>query len=167
MSSRRVRVFGGAGVGLLVGGAAMALPDRVGTLALLLALVLAAAIDIRTRRIPNWLTAGIAAFALAQAVPDAVAAAAAAGAIGTASGLAIAIVARGGFGMGDVKLMGAVGAVVGLPMLLAFLFTMALLGGVHALLVLMTAGGSDIRRRTMPYGPAIAAACALVVLLGR
>ncbi len=77
---------------------------------------------------------------------------------------AISTAQRGAFGMGDVKLMAAAGAVVGTGHILPFLFAMTLAGGVIALGYLVAHRGA---RATMPYGPAIAVATAWIVLVAR
>ena len=67
---------------------------------------LAAVIDVQTRRIPNWLTA--AAFLLAiglAAWQDNLVPALLGAALCLVVGIAIAALARGAFGGGDVKLM--------------------------------------------------------------
>src|SRR5689334_3209097 len=74
-----------------------------------LSLVAIAAIDLATRRIPNMLTlaAAVGAIALRLALErDELVEIVVAGAVCFAVLLVIAIVARGGFGMGDVKLAG-------------------------------------------------------------
>jgi len=101
-----------------------------------LGLAIAVYTDVRTRRIPNWLTAGIAAagFGLAfggGAVTPMQAA------LGLLAGLALMMPGHviGATGAGDVKLMAAIGAVVGPEMALrAFLYT-AVTGGVFAIVV--------------------------------
>jgi Flp pilus assembly protein protease CpaA len=124
---------------------------------LLLPVWAAAAIDVRTRRIPNALTgpALLAALGVAAwegALPAAILGAAACLAVGSA----IAFAARGGFGGGDVKLMTCAGAIVGITTVPGFLFWMSIAGG-------LLAGGIVLLCRhrgvTMPYGPAIAAGC--------
>ncbi len=125
---------------------------------------IAATIDLRTRRIPNWLTAAgvILAVAVAAASGDAIAAVAG-GTLAFVIGLLIAAVARGAFGGGDVKLMAYAGAAAGLGGVLPFLFWMSLAGG------LLAAGALALHRRrgvTMPYGPAIAIGLTVTLLLG-
>ncbi|GMU39279.1 MAG: prepilin peptidase [Chloroflexota bacterium] len=122
-----------------------------------------AAIDLRTRRIPNWLTATamLVAIAVAAASGDLLAAVAG-GALAFTIGVMIASVARGAFGGGDVKLMAYAGAATGLGGVVPFLFWMSLAGGLLAL------GALAVHRRrgvTMPYGPAIAAGLTLTLLL--
>jgi prepilin peptidase CpaA len=111
---------------------------------LVIGVLAATVIDIRTRRIPNVLTALMAAtgIGLAAAGANGVSLAAAALGIVVGFGLMLPGHALGATGAGDVKLMAAVGAIVG-PMLVvkAFLFT-AIAGGVLAIVV-------AIRRRRL------------------
>jgi prepilin peptidase CpaA len=151
--------------------------------------LVATIIDVRTRRIPNLLTALMATsgIGLAAAGANGVSLAAAALGIVVGFGLMLPGHALGATGAGDVKLMAAVGAIVG-PILVvkAFLFT-ALAGGVLALVVAvrrrrlaatLTATGQMIGapadtprviRAAVPgsrfaYGPAIAVGSVLAVL---
>jgi prepilin peptidase CpaA len=99
----------------------------------LIVLVSAAAwTDLRTRRIPNWITASGAAVGLALHVLYGGISGAMQSLAGAALGLAIflGLYAAGGMGAGDVKLFGAVGAFSGpQALVLVFVFT-GLLGGV-------------------------------------
>ena len=103
------------------------------TLALTLLLVLAAAADIRTHRIPNWLTlAGLAVGLVGNGwlgggggLRESLAG------IGVAS-LALALYAVRALGAGDVKLLGAVGALMGPGFLLWTLPGTILAGGLLA-----------------------------------
>jgi prepilin peptidase CpaA len=104
-------------------------------------LAIAVVTDVRTRRIPNWLTASLAAAGFGMAF-------AGGGltpwqaALGLVTGLALMMPAHviGATGAGDVKLMAAVGAVVGPGLTLrAFLFT-AVVGGLFAVAVAMRRG---------------------------
>lgn len=70
--------------------------------------------------------------------------------------LLVAIVTRGGFGMGDVKLAVLLGLFMGFwgwPVLAAGLFYTGLIGGIPALVLIATrrAGRGD----ELPYGPAM------------
>src|SRR6267154_6689276 len=98
----------------------------------LIVLVSAAAwTDLRTRRIPNWITVSGAAVGLGLHILYGGMSGAMQSLAGTALGLAIFIglYAAGGMGAGDVKLFGAVGAFAGPQALIAvFVFT-GLLGG--------------------------------------
>jgi prepilin peptidase CpaA len=108
-----------------------------------LSLGLAAAVytDVRTRRIPNWLTAGMAAAGFGIAFGGGAVTPVQA-TLGLLAGLALMMPGHviGATGAGDVKLMAAVGAVVGPDMAFrAFLYS-AVAGGVFALAVAMRRG---------------------------
>ena len=99
-------------------------------------LAIAVVTDVRTRRIPNWLTGALAAggFGIAFAGGGLTPVQAA---LGLLAGLGLMMPAHviGATGAGDVKLMAAVGALVGPgPIFKAFLFT-AVVGGVFAVAV--------------------------------
>ena len=124
----------------------------------------AAAYDLRTRRIPNWLTVSGAAVGFALHCWYGGWNGAWASLEGAALGLGMFIVffVAGGMGAGDVKLFGAVGSFVGpQALVLVFVFT-ALLGGVAA-------AGMAIWRRSlsgaMPYGVVIAGGTFVSLLL--
>ena len=158
-------------------------------LALSLGLAAAVVIDVRTRRIPNWLTGAIAGagFGLAfggggvsplQAL------------LGVLLGLALMLPGHviGATGAGDVKLMAAVGAFLGPGLVFrAFLYS-ALAGGVLALVVALRRGmladtlqgttqlvtspaatrGAIVapsRGNRFAYGPAIAAGTLITLLV--
>lgn len=136
--------------------------------------------DVRTRRIPNWLTGSIAgagfgiAFGGGAVTPVQAA-------LGLLTGLLLMMPGHliGATGAGDVKLMAAVGSVVGPDMVFrAFLYS-AVAGGVFAIAVAMHRGiltttlqdagrlmtspagarqaiESPSRANRFPYGPAIA-----------
>jgi prepilin peptidase CpaA len=158
---------------------------------LVIGLAAAVVIDVRTRRIPNWLTGGLAAagFGLAfggGAVTPLQAAA------GLGLGLVLMMPAHviGALGAGDVKLMAAIGAVVGPDLALrAFLYS-ALAGGVFALavaarrgilsstlqdtsrLVLSPSGARAVieapaRANRFAYGPAIAVGTLVSLMVTR
>jgi len=76
---------------------------------------LACAVDLRTRRVPNWLTFGSAAAALVFHMVSGGTSGVAHSALGWAAGTALLIVpyALGGLGAGDVKLVAALGAWLG------------------------------------------------------
>jgi prepilin peptidase CpaA len=100
------------------------------------ALAFAVVFDVRTRRIPNWLTGALAAAGFGMAFGGGVLTPAQA-ALGLLAGLLLMMPGHliGATGAGDVKLMAAVGAVVGPGQALrAFVFT-AVAGGVLAVLV--------------------------------
>jgi prepilin peptidase CpaA len=171
----------------------LSLPIRV-TLSAILAV--AAVSDLRTRRIPNWLTL--------PAIPVGVTAQAMfgdglwAGLAGFGAALAafFLLFAVGAMGAGDVKLFAAVGAFVGIRHLLVVFVMIGLAGGIAALIVAFRAGAltrvlrntgaiagslfggrwEELRRRSdlnqsgalrLPYGAAIAAGTLLYLWFGQ
>jgi prepilin peptidase CpaA len=149
----------------------------------------ATVIDIRTRRIPNALTAAMAGVGIALAATGTSGVSLLASMAGFALGLALMMPGHvlGATGAGDVKLMAAVGAMVGPgTVVTAFAFT-AIAGGVMALAIAirrqrlratlagtgkLIAGPTGVReqiRSATPssrfaYGPAIAVGSVLAVL---
>ena len=112
--------------------------------ALLLALVLgAAAYDIRYRRIPNWLTvsgvlAGIALNTfLFQGLPGLVFALKG---LFLAFGVYVVLYALHAMGAGDVKLMAAVGSIVGWENWFGIFLVTAVIGGVMSLILVASRG---------------------------
>jgi prepilin peptidase CpaA len=151
--------------------------------------LVATVIDIRTRRIPNALTATMAGVGVGLAATGTSGVSVWASMAGFALGLALMMPghALGATGAGDVKLMAAVGAMVGpATVVTAFLFT-AIAGGVMALAVAMRrqrlratiagtgrliAAPGDVRQEIgsksaasrFAYGPAIAVGSILAAL---
>jgi prepilin peptidase CpaA len=154
-------------------------------------LAAAVVIDLRSRRIPNLLTAAMAVLGVGLAATGSSGLTVAASMGGMVLGLLLMLPghALGATGAGDVKLMAAVGAIVGPGLVLpAFLFT-CIAGGVLAVVVairrrrlaetvagtgrLIVAPGharSEIQgaaaTRRFAYGPAIAAGSMIAVLIG-
>lgn len=154
-------------------------------------MTIATVVDIRTRRIPNELTAAMAGVGVGLAATGVSGVPLWASVLGFAIGLLLMMPGHvlGATGAGDVKLMAAVGAIVGPALVIsAFLFT-ALAGGVLAIVVAMrrkrlattlagtgrlVAGSADTRAllRTAPttsrfaYGPAIAVGSIIAALVG-
>jgi prepilin peptidase CpaA len=116
-------------------------PSAVGaTKALAIALVLAcAAVDWRSRRIPNFLTLPAIALGLALNWLFAGAAGVVFSVFGLVVGAGLFFIPYflGGMGAGDVKLMGAVGALLGWQLALAALFYTALAGGGIAVMAIL------------------------------
>ena len=167
--------------------------DTVGTGVLLALVVLAAVWDVRTGRIPNWLTAGGALAALVLR------AAAGSGALvdglqGLGLGLLVffPLFALRAMGGGDVKLVAMAGAFLGPERALAALLVTAVAGGVMALaaawrgrvLLPVLFGSGEVIRHwatlgrsgsptnlaspgavSIPYGVAIAAGAAVACVL--
>lgn len=104
---------------------------------------LAAAFDVRERRIPNWLTVGgLAAGLVLGGVGGWAGLGSSAAGAAVAFALALPLFLLGALGGGDVKLLAAVGALVGLDELPTALLVTALVGGVLA-------AGAVIRRGTV------------------
>lgn len=108
---------------------------------LVVVVVWAALLDLRTRRIPNWLTLSALVLGLAMRVPlgssavlDGFLAA------GAAFALALPVFALGGLGGGDVKLLAAVGAFLGLDALWGALFVAVLVAGAFAIISILRQG---------------------------
>jgi prepilin peptidase CpaA len=99
----------------------------------------AAVTDIRSRRIPNWLTYSTMLLGVGYHTISNGAQGFFFGTSGLFLGLALLIIfyLAGGMGAGDVKLMGAVGALLGpKDVFIAFIFT-ALVGGIYAIMLLL------------------------------
>jgi prepilin peptidase CpaA len=113
----------------------------IGVLAI--GLLIAGVTDVREGRIPNWITFPLVGFGLLvhgwhQGFN---------GLLMSLEGLAVGILCliffyiKGGMGAGDVKLLGAIGAILG-PHLVVYVFGFAaILGGVYSLAMLSSQGG--------------------------
>lgn len=110
-------------------------------IALVLVLALSVVWDLRTRRIPNWLTVGACGAALGLRAVQGLEPLGF-GVLGLVLGLAISLplVFAGGLGGGDAKLMAAVGAFLGPGQLVGALLAMALVGGVLTVVVAIRRG---------------------------
>jgi prepilin peptidase CpaA len=119
------------------------LPPQKVEMVLLVMLLAAAVFDVRYRRIPNWLTVSGVVLGLAM---NAVIGAPEAGILFSLAGLAVgfaiyaALYALHAMGAGDVKLMAAVGALVGWERWFGIFFVTALIGGVLALILVVARG---------------------------
>jgi prepilin peptidase CpaA len=118
--------------------AAFAAKEGVWILAALLAVV-AGWTDWRSRRIPNWLTVPAAALGLAVNTVGGGWAGAKASLLGLGLGLGLVLpfVLIRALGAGDMKLVGAVGAILGPGRLLAVLFVAVLVAGVMAAILIV------------------------------
>jgi prepilin peptidase CpaA len=166
-------------------------PSNVALVVLALGALIATITDIRTRRIPNVLTASLSGIGIAMGATDISGIGAGAALGGCIIGLMLMMPGYllGATGAGDVKLMAAVGAVLGPALVVtAFLFT-AVAGGVLALVVATQRGrvGATLAgtgrliatptgarqqlqeapaTRRFAYGPAIAIGSVLAAFLG-
>ncbi len=129
-------------------------------------LAVLAAIDLERRLIPNRIVLPAAALVLLgniAAEPDRAAEwAIAAGAAGGGA-LLLALLTRGGVGMGDVKLCLLLGAGLGFDVLAALFI--GVLAGALAALVVLVRHGLQARKAAIPYGPFLALGGILVVFL--
>ena len=149
----------------------------------LVACLTAAYCDVRSRRIPNWLTGATALAAIALHAVEGwrpLAIALAVIAVMTLAGTVL--YARGGIGGGDIKLAIAGSGLLSYPLCVPFLLYTAIGGGVLAVLyiifrpharpmlsraILMTSGSVDaaaVRRESLPYAVAFAFGAVLVAL---
>jgi prepilin signal peptidase PulO-like enzyme (type II secretory pathway) len=133
---------------------------------LLGALLVCTATDLLRYRVPNVITYPSIVLALVAAVvmPDAdLKGAVIAALLGGGMFLLLAIVTRGGLGLGDVKLAVLIGAMLGLPAAYLALFYGVLAGGV--IIFLLFAAGVVRRKEPVPYAPFLALAAIGVALL--
>ncbi len=79
--------------------------------------------------------------------------------------LVIVIASRGGMGMGDVKMMGMVGAVLGWKGVLLTTFAGSVTGALAGGLLILFRGGG--RKTKVPFGPFLALASLISLLLGQ
>jgi prepilin peptidase CpaA len=127
--------------------------------------------DLRSRRIRNWLVAGMAAAYLPLAAASGLSAAHMAAALAAAVlvfALGFGAFAAGWIGGGDVKLAAVTTLWLGAGQALPFLLLTSLIGAALALALLAIgafaragtafAGQAQTDRRTLPYGPALALA---------
>ncbi len=121
----------------------LTLPPPGMAAALIVLVVIAAAFDIRYRRIPNWIPLGGAVIGLAL---NTFLSGGLTGFIFSLKGLAVGfgvyflLYALHAMGAGDVKLMGALGSLVGWERWFAIFLISAILGGVLALIVVILRG---------------------------
>jgi prepilin signal peptidase PulO-like enzyme (type II secretory pathway) len=139
--------------------------DAAAVSALVLALLLCTGTDLIEYRVPNVVTYPGTMLALAAAAffPDGnLLNALAAGLAGGLVFLLMAVITRGGLGLGDVKLAMLIGAALGFPASYQALVAGVLAGGVVILLLFLT--GVVSRRQAVPYAPFLALAAVVVVL---
>lgn len=152
---------------------------------LALALILSVFFDVRERRIPNWVTIPAVAVGLLMGATSQGLTGLAMALAGAAAGAALLALpfAGGWVGGGDLKLLAAVGALMGAPFALwTFVFASAA-GGIMALAVMTVNGGLGgpltyvltawtrtasvkpvVLTRTLSFGPALAVGALLARL---
>jgi prepilin peptidase CpaA len=153
-------------------------------------LVAAVLIDVRSRRIPNWLTASMVAAGFIMAAVGISGLTLGQAALGFAVGLLLMLPghALGATGAGDVKLMAAIGAILGPSMVFSAFLATAVAGGIFAVIVALRRGRlhatldgtrqliasptqgkqaieSAGRSNRFAYGPAIAVGTLVAVLM--
>ena len=119
------------------------LPPQKVEVVLLIVLLAAAVFDVRYRRIPNWLTVGGVLMGIAMNTvigPPLAGVGFALAGLGVAFGIYVLLYALRAMGAGDVKLMAAVGALVGWERWFGIFFITALIGGVMAFILLVARG---------------------------
>ena len=161
-SSRRVPLALITATGALILAVALGAPlDNSADLAAWAAMAImlvAAAEDLRTRRLRNTLVAPALVFAIAA---DPSVATAAAAVIAVLPFLFFALWKPGSIGMGDVKFAAPAGALAGFEGLGSLLIVIALLGGVLSMIAFARFGRSG----TLAYGPAIALGTLLIAFI--
>jgi len=117
----------------------------------LIAVALATVADLRRREIPDWISVGLLVVALVASLHGG--APPSAGerlqGLGLAAVITLPLFARGVLGGGDVKLLVALGAVLGLGAFVPFLIATGLSGGLIGLVA------RRLRWRELPYAPAM------------
>jgi prepilin peptidase CpaA len=142
-------------------------PDTFALIAVAAGGAVASVIDLRTRRVPNALTAAIAATGMLLAVAGTGPVAVAAAIGGSVVGVLLMLPGHifGATGGGDVKLLGAFGTILGPAGTFTAFLAMAVVGGLMALAITVhryRVGQADNR---FAYAPAIAVG-ACVALVG-
>ena len=124
----------------------------------------AAAIDLRTRRVPNTLTGAAAAAGIVLAVTRFGEVGMVPAILGGLLGLTLMMPGYlfGATGGGDVKLLAAIGTLLGPERIVIAFFVMAIGGGLIALAT--AAARRRFRNETFAYAPAIAIGCLYAVL---
>jgi prepilin peptidase CpaA len=146
-------------------------------------------VELRENRIPNWLTlSGMALGLLIGYLSGTAHFWSSLGGLAIGFGFLFIFYVFGGVGGGDVKLMGAAGALMGVELIMLALFYTAILGALLAVMLVIWRKdfwvrlGSGLRKLafwrkapeapatksapvTVPYGVAIAAGCLLAIIV--
>ena len=122
-------------------------------LGLLIGLLVAAVTDVRDGRIPNWLTFSLAGFGMGvQSWEHGWG-----GVVFSLEGLMVGLACllffyvMGGMGAGDVKLLGAIGAVIGPGHVLYVFACTAILGGFYSVAILVGQHGFKVASERVQY----------------
>ena len=134
-------------------------------------LLVITAVDLEHQLILNWLIYPAAPIATALSiwpsrpdiVPDIEHAAIGLG-IGLILFLLIALLSRGGMGLGDVKMAALMGIILGYPNVLVAIFLAIVAGGIIAIVLLATRKKG--RKQGIPFGPFLALGTMLALLWG-
>lgn len=167
-SARRRLVTGGAaaGVGAAVVVRYHASPSGWVAAFAAVVLVILAAIDVETRRVPNEIVLPAAAIVLVGRLILDPRWAWVAAAFGAAlCFFVLALIRPGGLGMGDVKLVLLMGALLGSAVIAALL--LGTLAGAAMAIVLFARRGTAAARMTIPYAPCLVLGALVALLLGR
>ena len=128
-------------------------------------------IDLERRLILNKLVYPGMAIALALSllwsdleIVPALGSAAAGGGTGLGLFLAIVIISGGGMGMGDVKMAALIGLIIGFPLVLVASFLAIMLGGLVAIILLLSKLKG--RKQGIPFAPYLAVAAIITMLYG-
>jgi leader peptidase (prepilin peptidase)/N-methyltransferase len=161
-------VLTGAAVSALLAAAVGPSPLLPGYLLAAVTGLLLAIIDLRCLRLPDLLVGALVVMAAVPAAvlqPERIGRAALASAAVLVAYLVVALLPRGGLGLGDVKLAAALGLILGFagwPAVLAGVLVPHLINGPIALFLLVT--GRAGRERALPFGPALLAGALLALI---
>lgn len=133
----------------------------------LLGLILCTATDLLHYRVPNVITypgVVLAVFAAALLPGGDVISALASALVAGFTFLVLAIITRGGIGLGDVKLAAMIGAGLGFPAAYQAMATGVIAGGV--IILVLWLAGVVTRKQAVPYAPFLAVAAVIFALQG-
>ena len=166
---------------------AVSATELVALITLAAMLVVTSYAELKNNRIPNWITLpGLLVGLLAGYLPGGITLGQSVVGFGVGFGFLFVFYMFGGMGGGDVKLMGAVGALMGYPMILSVLMFTALIGGAMGVAVLIwnqralrsvlthlnpfrrapiEPTAEEAPKPSIPYGLAIIAGCLVTFFL--